>query len=78
MTGRTAALAAGHGFLTGWAFAIAGDMLYYAVVALTTLQLNAYVRNPNVTVFVVLGGMIAVPMLVRAVRARWARRGRRE
>jgi hypothetical protein len=49
-------------------------MLYYAVVALTTLQLNAYVRNPNLTVFVVLGGMIGVPMLVRAVRSRWARR----
>jgi hypothetical protein len=74
MTGRTAALAAGHGFLAGWSFAIAGDMLYYAVVALTTLQLNAYVRNPNLTVFIVLGGMIAVPMLVRAVRSRWARR----
>jgi hypothetical protein len=28
MTGRASALAAGHGFLAGWAFAIAGDMLY--------------------------------------------------
>src|SRR5450830_916244 len=27
MTGRATALAAGHGFLAGWAFAIAGDML---------------------------------------------------
>jgi hypothetical protein len=68
MTGRAAALAAGHGFLTGWAFAITGDMLYYAVIALTTLRLNSYFRNPNTTVLVVLGAMIAVPMLVRRFR----------
>src|SRR5258706_9094181 len=42
MTGRATALAAGHGIVAGWAFAIAGDLLYYAVVALTTLQLNGY------------------------------------
>ncbi|HJW73849.1 MAG TPA: hypothetical protein VJ486_13580, partial [Geothrix sp.] len=52
MTGRASALAAGHGFLAGWAFAIAGDMLYYAVIAATTLRLNAYFRNPNTTVWV--------------------------
>ncbi len=70
MTGRASALAAGHGFLAGWAFAIAGDMLYYAVVALTTLRLNAYVKDPGTTVMVVLGAMIALPMLIRAVRSR--------
>jgi hypothetical protein len=70
MTGRAAALSVGHGFLAGWAFAIAGDMLYYAVVALTTLRLNAYIRNPNVTVMIVLGAMIGVPLLVRYVRSR--------
>ena len=70
MTGRAAALAANHGFLAGWAFAIAGDMLYYAVIALTTLRLNAYFRNPNTTVWVVLAAMIALPMLVRYFRSR--------
>lgn len=68
MTGRASAHAAGHGFLAGWAFAIAGDMLYYAVIAITTLQLNAYIKNPNITVWVVLGAMIVVPMLVRRFR----------
>jgi hypothetical protein len=68
MTGRASALAAGHGFLSGWAFAIAGDMLYYAVIAVTTLRLNAYFRNPNTTMLVVLGAMIGVPLLVRYVR----------
>jgi hypothetical protein len=70
MTGRASALAAGHGFLAGWAFAIAGDMLYYAVIALTTLRLNSYIRDPNTTMLVVLGAMIAVPMLIRYFRSR--------
>ena len=69
MTGRTTAHAAGHGFIAGWAFAIAGDMLYFAVIALTTLRLNAYFRDPNTTMLIVLGAMFVVPMLVRYVRS---------
>jgi hypothetical protein len=68
MTGRASALAAGRGFLAGWAFAITGDMLYYGVIAITTLRLNAYLRNPNTTMLVVLGAMIVVPLLVRQLR----------
>ncbi len=68
MTGRASALAAGHGFLAGWAFAITGDMLYYAVIALTTLRLNAYIHNPTATVLVVLVAMLALPLLVRRLR----------
>jgi hypothetical protein len=69
MTGRASALAAGHGFLAGWAFAIAGDMLYFAVIALTTLHLNSYFRDPNTTMLIVLAAMFGVPVLVRYVRA---------
>lgn len=69
MTGRAAALAAGHGFVAGWAFAIAGDMLYYAVIAVTTLRLNAYFKSPTLAVGVVLGGMLLVPVLVRYARS---------
>ena len=69
MTGRATALAAGHGFLAGWAFAIAGDMLYFAVIALTTLRLNSYFRDPNTTMLIVLGAMFVVPMLVRCFRS---------
>jgi hypothetical protein len=69
MTGRAAAMAAGHGFLAGWAFAIAGDMLYYAVIAVTTLYLSAYIRDPDTTVLVILGAMIVVPMLMRRFRS---------
>ena len=41
MTGRAAAAMAGHGFVPGWAIAIAGDMLYFAVLMVSTLWLNA-------------------------------------
>ena len=68
MTGRATALAAGHGFLAGWSFAIAGDLLYFAVIALATLRLNAYFKDPNTTMWVVLGAMFIVPMLVRRFR----------
>ena len=70
MTGRASALAAGHGFIAGWAFAIAGDMLYFAVIAITTLRLNSYVRDPDTTMLIVLVAMFGVPLLVRRVRSR--------
>ena len=70
MTGRASALAAGHGFLAGWAIAIAGDMLYYAVIAVVTLRLNTYIQNPEATVLVVLVAMVLVPVLVRRLRGR--------
>lgn len=68
MTGRAAALAAGHGFIGGWAVAIAGDMLYYGVIAFTTLQLNAYFKDPNTAMWIVLAGMILIPLIVRRFR----------
>jgi hypothetical protein len=70
MTGRATALAAGHGFLAGWAIAIAGDMLYFAVIALTTLQLNAYIKDPNTTMVIVLAAMFCLPILIRRLRSR--------
>lgn len=70
MTGRATAHAAGHGFVAGWAFAIAGDMIYFTVIALTTLRLNSYFRDPNTTMLIVLGAMFIVPILVRYVRSK--------
>lgn len=78
MTGRASALAAGHGFVTGWVFAIAGDMLYYAVIAVTTLRLSKYVRDPDTAAWIVLGAMIVVPLIVRSFRALQGMRGRPE
>lgn len=76
MTGRSAALAAGHGFLTGWAIAITGDLLYYTVIAISTLRLNTLIKNPDTTMWIILGAMFAGPMLVRRIRSGFAR-GRR-
>jgi len=70
MTGRATALTGGHGIVAGWAFAITGDMLYYGVVALTTLRLNSYFSNPNITILIILGAMTLTPVLVRYCRAK--------
>jgi hypothetical protein len=78
MTGRASALAAGHGFLMGWAFAIAGDMLYYAVIAVTTLRLNRYFFDPNIAEWIVLSAMVAVPVIFRSLQALQGRQGRPE
>jgi hypothetical protein len=70
MTGRASALAAGHGFITGWAIAIAGDMLYFTVIAVSTLRLNAYIQDPNMTMVIILVAMFSVPVLVRFIRSK--------
>jgi hypothetical protein len=69
MTGRASALAAGHGFISGWAIAIAGDMLYFGVIAFTTLRLNSYIRDPDTTMLIVLGAMLLVPIVIRRFRS---------
>jgi len=68
MTGRASALAAGHGFLTGWAIAIVGDMLYFAIIAICTLRLNTIIRDPNITMWIILAAMFVMPMLIRRIR----------
>ncbi|MEI6826368.1 MAG: hypothetical protein WCK54_12300 [Desulfuromonadales bacterium] len=67
---QSTAHAAGHGFIVGWAIAITGDMLYFAVIAITTLRLNSCFKDPNTTMLLVLGAMIVVPMLVRYFRSK--------
>jgi hypothetical protein len=75
MTGRASALAAGHGFVAGWAFAIVGDMLYFAVIAITTLRLNTYIHDPNTTMLIVLAAMLLLPVLIRRIRSRGLKKG---
>jgi hypothetical protein len=55
ISGRGAAAAAGHGFIMGWAFAIAGDMIYFAVLMAATLWLSGILGgDEHTTVGVVL------------------------
>lgn len=75
MTGRASAHAAGHGFISGWAIAITGDMLYFSVIAVSTLRLNSYIKDPNHTMLIILIAMFSIPAAVRFVRSRRAPRG---
>ncbi len=70
MTGRATALAAGHGIVTGWAIAVTGDMLYFAVIAISTLSLNSYIRDPNTTMLIILVAMFFIPVIIRRIRSR--------
>ncbi|WP_041972407.1 hypothetical protein [Geobacter sp. OR-1] len=70
MTGRATAHAAGHGFLAGWAIAIAGDMIYFGVIAVSTLKLNTVIKDPNVTMMIILIAMFSVPTIIKIVRTR--------
>ena len=72
MTGRAAAAAAGHGFVSGWALAIAGDMIYFTVIMASTLWLNAILGDGRWTTITILVLMFAVPLLIR----RWKDRRR--
>ena len=77
MTGRAATVAAGHGFASGWALAIIGDTLSFLIYMAATLKLIAIVRDPNVTMLIVLGAMVLIPLAARRARAAWsARRAR--
>jgi hypothetical protein len=68
MTGRAAAAAAGHGFVAGWAIAIAGDMMYFTLVMAATLKLSRAIGDPNQTVALVLLGMFLLPVVFRRLR----------
>jgi hypothetical protein len=70
MTGRSVAFAAGHGFLTGWALTIAGDMLFFLVLMASTLWLNNVLGNGTVAALVITVAMMAIPPLVRRLRRR--------
>ena len=68
MTGRTAAAAAGHGFLSGWALAITGDMMFFTVLMISTLWLNAVLGDAKTTTIVILVLMFGLPPIVRRLR----------
>ncbi len=74
MTGRAAAAAAGHGFISGWAIAIAGDMLYFGVVMAATLRLNSVLGDPNRTMWIILAAMFFFPIILRRFKTMKIRR----
>jgi hypothetical protein len=68
LSGRAAAAAAGHGFLAGWSIAITGDMLYFALLMVSTLWLSSVLGNERLAVGVVLVGTLLLPFLVKRLR----------
>jgi hypothetical protein len=73
MTGRLAAASVGHGFLTGWLIAIAGDMIFFTILMASTLWLNSVLGDGTATMLIILGFMIALPIAIRRFRA-WRQR----
>lgn len=69
MTGRAAAKAAGHGFLSGWSLAITGDTLYFLLLMGSTLFLSS-IFDERVTVGIVLVAMFFLPSLLKRFNTR--------
>jgi hypothetical protein len=70
MSGRTMAHVAGHGFLSGWAIAIAGDMFFFSLIAVSTLVLNNILGNGTWAALIVMAVVLGVPLLFRRFRRR--------
>lgn len=68
MTGRAAAVAAGHGFVMGWFFAIMGDMVYFALIMASTLWLHDILGDGTATMLIILVVMMIAPVIVRKIR----------
>jgi hypothetical protein len=66
--GRAATSAAGHGFLTGWALAITGDMLYFALLMASTLWISGILGDDRLTVGIVIVTGWVLPAVIRRVR----------
>jgi hypothetical protein len=73
ISGRGAAATAGHGFMTGWALAIAGDMIYFGVLMAATLWLSGMFGDERVTVGVVLLSVWGLSWLIRRRQQHGAR-----
>ncbi|MBO9665732.1 MAG: hypothetical protein J7501_02840 [Bdellovibrio sp.] len=68
MTGRAAALSQGHSFITGWAIAIAGDMMFFGVVMASTIWLNNVLGDGTWAAVIIMVLMLGLPPLVRRIR----------
>ncbi len=69
MTGRAAAKAAGHGFITGWMIAITGDMFYFWVLMISTIWLNRLIGNAWVTVILVIVLALVIPRIFEKAKS---------
>lgn len=68
MTGRAVAVAAGHGFIVGWSIAIAGDMIYFTLLMVSTLWLNNIIGDGTTTTFIIMVLMFVVPHYIKKIK----------
>lgn len=70
MTGRSVAKAVGHGFFTGWALTIMGDMLFFLVIMASTLWLNHILGDGSWAALIITAAILMLPGAARGVRRR--------
>jgi len=68
MTGRVAAHAAGHRFVTGWLIAITGDMIFFTLIMASTLWLNSLLGDGTWSAIIIMTLMFVIPPLIRRIR----------
>ncbi len=71
MTGRAVAVAAGHGFFVGWMIAIAGDMIYFTLLMISTLWLKSVIGDGTTTMFIIFALMIFIPNFYRRMQKKF-------
>lgn len=71
MTGRAVAVAAGHGFFVGWMIAIAGDMIYFSLLMVSTLWLKSVIGDGTWTMFIILALMMIIPNVFRRLQQKF-------
>jgi hypothetical protein len=74
MTGRAVAVAAGHGFFMGWMIAIAGDMIYFAFLMVSTLWLKSVIGNGTWTMFIIFGFMMIIPNIFKKIQNKFQKK----
>lgn len=70
MTGRTVAHSFGHGFITGWMIAIAGDMIFFSILMVSTIWLQDVIGDSNIVILIVLLCMFLGPYLYGKIKDR--------
>lgn len=68
MTGRAVSRAVGHGFITGWALTILGDLLFFLIIMISTIWLNNLLGDGTWAAVIIMVAMIAIPTLIRKLR----------
>jgi uncharacterized membrane protein len=74
MTGRAATYVAGHGFFSGWALSICGDMIFFTLIMASTLWLNSVLGDGTLAAVIVMVAMLVVPGVIRRLRERFGSR----